>query len=61
METELLDDRHADASAVRDELHDIARLNRLFGGTRAVVGETWMEWSPMIFCVSRTIFHSSSL
>jgi hypothetical protein len=35
--TELLDDRHADAAAVRNELRDIARLNRLFGGTRAVV------------------------
>jgi hypothetical protein len=37
--TELLDDPRADPSAVRRELRDIARLNGLFGGTRAVVGE----------------------
>jgi ubiquinone/menaquinone biosynthesis C-methylase UbiE len=35
--TELLDDPHADPRAVRHELRDIARLNALFGGTRAVV------------------------
>jgi len=35
--TELLDDPHADPRAVRAELADIARLNALFGGTRAVV------------------------
>jgi len=35
--TELLDDRRADPRAVRNELRDIARLNTLFGGTRAVV------------------------
>lgn len=35
--TELLDDPHANPGAVRDELRDIARLNALFGGTRAVV------------------------
>jgi hypothetical protein len=35
--TELLDDRHADPALVRAELRDIARLNALFGGTRAVV------------------------
>ncbi len=35
--TELLDDRRADSRAVRNELRDIARLNTLFGGTRAVV------------------------
>ncbi|HEX9704623.1 MAG TPA: methyltransferase domain-containing protein [Gemmatimonadales bacterium] len=35
--TELLDDRRADPDAVRAELADIARLNRLFGGTRAVL------------------------
>ena len=35
--TELLDDPHADPVAVRSELRDIARLNGLFGGTRAVV------------------------
>jgi 2-polyprenyl-3-methyl-5-hydroxy-6-metoxy-1,4-benzoquinol methylase len=35
--TELLDDRRADPTAVRAQLADIARLNRLFGGTRAVV------------------------
>jgi 2-polyprenyl-3-methyl-5-hydroxy-6-metoxy-1,4-benzoquinol methylase len=34
---ELLDDPRADPRAVVAELHDIARLNRLFGGTRAVV------------------------
>jgi len=34
---ELLDDPHADPAAVRAQLADIARLNRLFGGTRAVV------------------------
>jgi 2-polyprenyl-3-methyl-5-hydroxy-6-metoxy-1,4-benzoquinol methylase len=34
---ELLDDPHADPSAVRAELRDIARLNAWFGGTRAVV------------------------
>lgn len=50
--TELLDDPRADPAAVRAELHDIARLNALFGGTRAVLrelarwcdhgrGETW--------------------
>jgi hypothetical protein len=37
--TELLDDPRADPIAVGDELRDIARLNRLFGGTRAVVRE----------------------
>jgi len=36
--TELLDDPRADPAAVRRELRDIARLNTLFGGTRAVVG-----------------------
>jgi len=36
---ELLDDPHADPSAVRHELRDIARLNALFGGTEAVVRE----------------------
>jgi hypothetical protein len=35
--TELLDDPRADPAAVRRELHDIARLNALFGGRRAVV------------------------
>jgi hypothetical protein len=35
--TELLDDPRANPSLVRAELADIARLNRLFGGTRAVV------------------------
>ena len=34
---ELLDDRRADPAAVVAQLGDIARLNRLFGGTRAVV------------------------
>jgi hypothetical protein len=37
--TELLDDPRADPGAVRKELRDIARLNSLFGGTRAVVRE----------------------
>lgn len=37
--TELLDDPRADPAAVRAELRDIARLNTLFGGTRAVLGE----------------------
>jgi 2-polyprenyl-3-methyl-5-hydroxy-6-metoxy-1,4-benzoquinol methylase len=37
--TELLDDPRADPAAVRRELQDIARLNSLFGGTRAVVRE----------------------
>ena len=37
MDAELLDDPHADPAAVRAQLADIARLNRLFGGTRAVV------------------------
>jgi 2-polyprenyl-3-methyl-5-hydroxy-6-metoxy-1,4-benzoquinol methylase len=36
---ELLDDPRADPVAVQAELHDIARLNALFGGTRAVVRE----------------------
>ena len=36
---ELLDDPRADPVAVERELHDIARLNALFGGTRAVVRE----------------------
>jgi hypothetical protein len=36
---ELLDDPRADPHAVRRELRDIARLNSLFGGTRAVVRE----------------------
>lgn len=36
--TELLDDRRADPVAVGHELRDIARLNALFGGTRAVIG-----------------------
>jgi 2-polyprenyl-3-methyl-5-hydroxy-6-metoxy-1,4-benzoquinol methylase len=39
---ELLDDPRADAAAVRTELRDIARLNSLFGGTRAVVRELEM-------------------
>jgi len=34
---ELLDDPHAEPAAVRAQLADIARLNRLFGGTRAIV------------------------
>jgi ubiquinone/menaquinone biosynthesis C-methylase UbiE len=34
---ELLDDPHAEPSAVRAQLADIARLNQLCGGTRAVV------------------------
>jgi hypothetical protein len=34
---ELLDDPAADPAAVRAQLRDIARLNRWFGGTRAVV------------------------
>ena len=34
---ELLDDPRADPAAVRAQLADIARLNRLFGGTHAVV------------------------
>jgi hypothetical protein len=34
---ELLDDPHAEPGAVRTQLADLARLNRLFGGTRAVV------------------------
>jgi SAM-dependent methyltransferase len=37
--TELLDDPAADPRAVDRELRDIARLNALFGGTRAVVRE----------------------
>jgi len=37
--TELLDDPRADPQAVDRELRDIARLNALFGGTRAVVRE----------------------
>jgi methyltransferase family protein len=37
--TELLDDPAADPRAVDRELRDIARLNSLFGGTRAVVRE----------------------
>ena len=36
---ELLDDPHAEPSAVRHALRDIARLNALFGGTHAVVRE----------------------
>jgi ubiquinone/menaquinone biosynthesis C-methylase UbiE len=35
--SELLDDPRADPTAVGSELRDIARLNALFGGTRAVV------------------------
>src|SRR3989441_4484801 len=34
---ELVDDPHAEPAAVRAQLADVARLNRLFGGTRAVV------------------------
>ena len=37
--SELLDDPRADPIAVGRELRDIARLNALFGGTRAVVRE----------------------
>jgi SAM-dependent methyltransferase len=37
IDTELLDDPRADPGAVRRELRDIARLNALFGGRRAVV------------------------
>ena len=37
--TELLDDPRADPELVGRELRDIARLNALFGGTRAVVRE----------------------
>ena len=37
--TELLDDPRADPRLVGKELRDIARLNALFGGTRAVVRE----------------------
>jgi 2-polyprenyl-3-methyl-5-hydroxy-6-metoxy-1,4-benzoquinol methylase len=35
--TEVLDDPRADPTLVRAELNDLERLNRLFGGTRAVV------------------------
>ncbi|HVX88653.1 MAG TPA: hypothetical protein VG940_06990, partial [Gemmatimonadales bacterium] len=35
--TELLDDPHADPVAVRTSLGNIARANRLFGGTQAVL------------------------
>ena len=34
---ELLDDPHADPALVRRALSDVARINRLFGGTRAVI------------------------
>ena len=37
--TELLDDPRSDPALVGRELRDIARLNALFGGTRAVVRE----------------------
>src|SRR5439155_6443463 len=37
--TELLDDPRADPVLVDRELRDIARLNALFGGTRAVLRE----------------------
>ena len=37
--TELLDDPRSDPVLVGRELRDIARLNALFGGTRAVVRE----------------------
>jgi hypothetical protein len=37
--TELLDNPRADPTAVHRQLRDIARLNGLFGGTRAVVRE----------------------
>src|SRR2546430_5284163 len=37
LESELLDDPRADPIAVGRELRDIARLNALFGGTKAVV------------------------
>jgi len=39
IESELLDDPRADPLLVGKELRDIARLNALFGGTRAVVRE----------------------
>ena len=39
IDMELLDDPRADPLAVDRELRDIARLNALFGGTRAVVRE----------------------
>jgi len=39
IETELLDDPRSDPLLVGRELRDIARLNALFGGTRAVVRE----------------------
>ena len=49
--TELLDDPRADPVAVRSQLQDIARLNALFGGTRAVAlvkksrqGDHYPEW-----------------
>jgi SAM-dependent methyltransferase len=46
--TELLDDPRAEPAAVRAELRDIARLNALFGGTRAVVRELepWFRAAP---------------
>src|SRR2546426_3159517 len=39
IDSELLDDPRADAVLVGRQLRDIARLNALFGGTRAVVRE----------------------
>src|SRR5439155_18058511 len=37
IDAEQLDDPHAEPAAVRAPLADIAPLNRLFGGTRAIV------------------------
>lgn len=52
--TELLDDPRADPALVGRELHDIARLNTLFGGTRAVV-----EALEPFFQCSRSVRHAT--
>src|SRR5439155_6220840 len=46
IDTELLDDPRADPVLVGRELRDIARLNALFGGTRAVVRELQPFFEP---------------
>lgn len=51
---ELLDDPAADASAVAASLSDIARINRVFGGARAVVNRfgAFLRDAPRGACVT---------
>ena len=55
----------AAARAINDSTADVVCVQHEFGlyglwKGESFVGDTWIESSPMILCVSRIIFHSSS-